>query len=96
MDPSADREARSPTELQRCHDPDLFDEEIGSVTADGAYDNRKCHEAIAARGAVAVRQGKGPPDPFRAFLTLDVSRFCTAPSARLGHFSFEDDRTFPA
>ncbi len=30
------------------------DEEIGSVTADGAYDTRKCHEAIAARGAAAV------------------------------------------
>lgn len=30
------------------------DEQIGSVTADGAYDTRKCHEAIAARGAAAV------------------------------------------
>ena len=30
------------------------DEEIGSVTADGAYDTQKCHEAIAARGAAAV------------------------------------------
>ncbi len=30
------------------------DEEIGSVTADGAYDTRKCHNAIADRGAVAV------------------------------------------
>ena len=39
--------------------PDLLDqipsdEEIDSVTADGAYDTRKCHEAIAARGAAAV------------------------------------------
>jgi hypothetical protein len=39
--------------------PDLLDqipadEQIGSVTADGAYDTRKCHEAIAARGAAAV------------------------------------------
>ncbi|MCT4577780.1 IS5 family transposase [Donghicola sp.] len=39
--------------------PDLLDqipadEEIGSVTADGAYDTRKCHEAIAARDAAAV------------------------------------------
>ncbi len=25
------------------------DQDIGSVTADGAYDTRKCHEAIAAR-----------------------------------------------
>ena len=30
------------------------DQEIGSVTADGAYDTRKCHEAIAARHADAV------------------------------------------
>jgi len=30
------------------------DQDIGSVTADGAYDTRKCHEAIAARGAHAV------------------------------------------
>lgn len=39
--------------------PDLLDqipadEEIGSVTADGACDTRKCHEAIVARGAAAV------------------------------------------
>jgi len=29
-------------------------QEIGSVTADGAYDTRKCHDAIAARNAHAV------------------------------------------
>jgi hypothetical protein len=39
--------------------PDLLnqipsDEEIGSATADGAYDTRKCHDAIAARNARAV------------------------------------------
>ena len=39
--------------------PDLLDQipadkQIGSVTADGAYDTRKCHEAIAARDAAAV------------------------------------------
>lgn len=39
--------------------PDLLgqiapDQEIGSVTADGAYDTRKCHNAIAARDAHAV------------------------------------------
>ena len=27
------------------------DVEIGSVTADGAYDTRKCHDAVADRGA---------------------------------------------
>lgn len=30
------------------------EQEIGSVTADGAYDTRKCHEAIAARNAAAI------------------------------------------
>lgn len=39
--------------------PDLLDqippdEEISSVTGDGAYDTRKCHDAIAARSAHAV------------------------------------------
>ena len=30
------------------------DQTIGSVTADGGYDTRKCHDAIAARNAHAV------------------------------------------
>jgi len=30
------------------------DQAIGSVTADGAYDTRKCHDAIAARNVHAV------------------------------------------
>jgi hypothetical protein len=30
------------------------DQTIGSVTADGAYDTRRCHEVIAARNAYAV------------------------------------------
>ena len=30
------------------------EQDIGSVTADGAYDTRKCHDAIAARNAHAV------------------------------------------
>ena len=39
--------------------PDLLgqipsDEEIGSVTADGAYDTRNCHDVIADRGAAAI------------------------------------------
>lgn len=45
------------------------DQEVGSVTADGAYDTGKCHEAIAARNAHAVRQGIDPPDHFLLFLT---------------------------
>ncbi|MCE6949427.1 transposase, partial [Cereibacter sphaeroides] len=39
--------------------PDLLDqipedEDIGAVTADGAYDTRGCHSAIIARGATAI------------------------------------------
>jgi hypothetical protein len=39
--------------------PDLLnqippEQELGSVTVDGAYDTRKCHDAIAARNAHAV------------------------------------------
>ncbi len=30
------------------------DQDLGSVTADGAYDTRRCHDVIAARGAHAV------------------------------------------
>ena len=30
------------------------DQDIGSVTADGAYDTRKCHDAIADRRAAAA------------------------------------------
>jgi len=30
------------------------DQELGSVTADGAYDTRKCHDAIADLGANAI------------------------------------------
>ncbi|MEP2472844.1 MAG: IS5 family transposase [Paracoccaceae bacterium] len=30
------------------------DQDVGSVTADGAYDTRKCHDAIATRNAHAV------------------------------------------
>ncbi len=30
------------------------DQEIGSVTADGAYDPRKCHDDVASRSAQAI------------------------------------------
>lgn len=35
-------------------------QEIGSVTGDGAYDTRKCHDAIADRGAEAFGHVLGP------------------------------------
>ncbi len=39
--------------------PDLLgqipeDEDIGTVTADGAYDTRRCHGAVIARGGTAI------------------------------------------
>lgn len=50
--------------------PDLLDQigadqDIGSVTADGAYDTRKCHEAIAARNAASVIPPRKNPKPWR-------------------------------
>lgn len=50
--------------------PELLDqipanEHIGSVTADGADDTRKCHEAIAARNAVAVIPPRKNAKPWR-------------------------------
>jgi len=45
------------------------DEEIASVTADGAYDTRQCHETVANRGAQAVifpRKNAKPWDPTSA------------------------------
>ena len=41
-------------------------EEIGSVTADGAHDTRKCHDAIADRGAHAVIPPRKNAKPWRA------------------------------
>ena len=45
--------------------PDLLnqipaDQPLGRVTADGAYDTRRCHAALADRGAVAVRRANRP------------------------------------
>ena len=37
-----------------CWGRSLADQPIGKVSADGAYDTRACHAAIAARGANAV------------------------------------------
>ena len=37
-----------------------LDQDIGSVTADGAYDTRKCHEAtVRARASYALSGGAG-------------------------------------
>ena len=61
------------------------DQEIASVTADGAFDTRKCHDAIAARGAAAIippRKNAKPwtPDTAGAIARNDILR----PSRRVG------------
>ena len=42
------------------------DQEIASVTADGAFDTRKCHDAIAARGAAAIIPPRRNARPWKA------------------------------
>ncbi len=64
--------------------PELLDQippeqEIASVTADGAFDTRKCHDAIAARGAAAIippRKNAKPwkPDTLGAVARNDILR----------------------
>lgn len=64
--------------------PELLDQippeqGIASVTADGAFDTRKCHDAIAARGAAAIippRKNAKPwkPDTPGAVARNDILR----------------------
>ena len=41
------------------------DQEIATVTADGAFDTRKCHDAIAARGAAAIIPSRKNARPWK-------------------------------
>jgi len=41
------------------------DQEIASVTADGAFDTRKCHDAIADRGAAAIIRPRKNARPWK-------------------------------
>ena len=55
------------------------EQEIGSVTADGAFDTCKCHDAIAARGAAAIiptRKNAKPwkPDTAEAIARNEILR----------------------
>ena len=50
------------------------DQEIGSVTADGAYDTRKCHNAIADRGAHAVIPPRKNAQPWKVTTAGAVAR----------------------
>ena len=59
--------------------PDLLNQipphqDIGSVTADGAYDTRKCHEAIAARNAHAVIPPRKNAKPWKSTSTGAIAR----------------------
>jgi hypothetical protein len=50
------------------------DEQIGSVTADGAYDHRKCHDAIADRGAHAVNPPRKNAKPWNTVAAGAIAR----------------------
>ena len=57
------------------------DEDIATVTADGAYDTRKCHDTIAKRGAAATippRKNAKPwkPDTEGAIVRNEALRAC--------------------
>jgi hypothetical protein len=59
--------------------PDLLsqippDAEISSITADGAYDTRKCHDAIAERGAHAVIPPRKNAKPWKTETAGAVAR----------------------
>jgi hypothetical protein len=59
--------------------PDLLgqipaEQEIGSVAADGAYDTRKCHDAIADRGAHAVIPPRKNAKPCKTVTAGAVAR----------------------
>ena len=50
------------------------DQDIGSVTTDGAYDTRKCHEAIAARDACAVIPPRKNAKPWKPTSAGGIAR----------------------
>jgi hypothetical protein len=50
------------------------DQEIASVTADGAFDTRKCHEAIAERGASAIIPPRKNAKPWKPDTAGAVAR----------------------
>ncbi|MGX7347073.1 IS5 family transposase [Acetobacter pasteurianus] len=50
------------------------EEEIASVTADGAYDTRRCHETIAERGAQAIIPPRKNAKPWRPISAGAIAR----------------------
>ena len=57
------------------------DQEIASVTADGAYDTRKCHDAIAERGAADVIPPRKNAKPWKT-ATAGAAARATRPCGR--------------
>lgn len=51
-----------------------LEQDIGSVTADGAYDTRKCHDAIAARNAHAVIPPRKNTKPWKTTSAGAIAR----------------------
>ena len=49
-------------------------QDLGSVTADGAYDTRKCHDAIAARGAHAIIPPRKNAKPWKPMSAGAIAR----------------------
>ena len=70
--------------------PELLDQiqpeqEIATVTADGAFDTRKCHDAIAARGAAAIIPPRKNAKPWKPDTAGAIARNETLrTSKRLG------------
>ncbi|MRH22239.1 IS5 family transposase [Rhodovulum strictum] len=59
--------------------PELLDQippeqEIATVTADGAFDTRKCHDAIAARGASAIIPPRSNARPWKSDTAGAIAR----------------------
>ena len=60
--------------LPRLPDRTAPDQQIAGVTADRACDTRKCHDAIAERGAVAVIPQHRNAKPWKAATAGAVAR----------------------
>ena len=80
--PMGDGSSEPARDATRTAQPDPPDQEIARVTADGAYDTRKCHDAIAERGAHAVIPPRKNAKPWKA-ITAGAPRHC--PRTNGGH-----------
>ncbi len=74
------------------------DQEIGSVIADGAFDTRKCHEAIVARGAAAIippRRNAKPRKPDTAGAAAQKIDPANIETRRTNHLARMERRSPP-